>query len=48
MGHYYVDMMCDGCGKLVCICPPIPLKKQNSIKERAKKVPLHIKLISSN
>lgn len=48
MGHYYVDLMCDDCGKLICICDTIDEFKQpkpkNSIKERAEKVPLEIKL----
>lgn len=45
MGHYYVDMMCDKCGRLICTCPNIEQPKiKNSIKERAKKVPLHTKL----
>lgn len=24
MGHYYADLMCDECGKVLCICPPKP------------------------
>ena len=24
MGHYYVDMMCDTCGKIQCTCPQKP------------------------
>jgi hypothetical protein len=28
MGHYYSEMMCDECGKIVCVCPKKPIKQK--------------------
>lgn len=37
MGHYYVDFMCEKCGKLHCICPVKKPKKKKKKDKKKKK-----------
>ena len=36
MGHYYAEMMCDKCGKLLCVCPLEKPKNHKKIKKKNK------------
>jgi len=40
MGHYYADMMCDKCGKLICECKLKKSKKKGKKKSKLKTKPL--------
>jgi hypothetical protein len=46
MGHYYSEMMCEKCGKLLCICKPTINKKLKTMTKTPEE--LRKKYIKSN